>query len=528
VHGLCAVQPTFTSALGAGPLPPIVFERESGAAATPLPSSYQRHEPEKTALYGVISDHIETFLDAAREQSSSGTGCPAFIEREFRRYLGCGILANGFARLRCPSCGFERLVAFSCKGRICPSCWARRMGDTAAHLVDRVLPEVDYRQWVLTFPWELRLTLAMNRGLLSEMLSRFLATLFAWQRRRGRALGIRGGTGAVTFIQRFGGALNTNPHFHSIVPDGLFIVASGGRTVFEPLPPPSDDDVAHLAGVLAARLGAIAEGYCRDREGIRPDNDDGISMMRAAAAEARFAPLTGECAGGESSNKTKPLCGKVDGFTLHAARVVKAGDREGLERLCRYGLRAPFALDRFSIDPDGSVRYRLTRPWPTPAGRTELLFEPQALLRRLAALLPGPYFNLVRYHGVFANRSRYRGKLPPPRSAAVEPKSACHPCEDGGLGIHHRRLGWAQLLRRVLDVDVLTCAKCAAPMVVIAFLTDPGVIARILDHLKLPSEPPPPAESRLPAADEYFDAPPPWDESHTEWPEPAGQARDPP
>ena len=47
---------------------------------------------------------------------------------------------------------------------------------------------------------------------------------FAWQRRRGRALGIRDGqTGAVTFVQRFGGALNLHPHTHSIVPDGLFV-----------------------------------------------------------------------------------------------------------------------------------------------------------------------------------------------------------------------------------------------------------------------------------------------------------------
>jgi hypothetical protein len=106
-----------------------VYERDAGAASAPLRGSYHRHEPEKTALYSVVADHLETFLDAARQQSSTGTGCPAFVEREFRRYLGCGILANGFARLRCPSCGFERLVAFSCKGRICPSCWARRMGD---------------------------------------------------------------------------------------------------------------------------------------------------------------------------------------------------------------------------------------------------------------------------------------------------------------------------------------------------------------------------------------------------------------
>jgi hypothetical protein len=75
-----------------------------------------------------------------------------FLEREFRRYLHCALLARGFARLRCPDCGFERLVAFSCKGRLCPSCMGRRMADQAACLVDDLLPEAPYRQWVLTFP----------------------------------------------------------------------------------------------------------------------------------------------------------------------------------------------------------------------------------------------------------------------------------------------------------------------------------------------------------------------------------------
>ena len=54
-------------------------------------------------------------------------------------------------------------------------------------------------------------------------------------------------------------------------------------------------------------------------------------------------------------------------------------------------------------------------------------------------------------------------------------------------------------MRRVLNIDALTCPKCAASMVTIAFITDPSVLTRILDHLNLPSTPPPlaPARSRL-------------------------------
>ena len=209
------------------------------------------------------------------------------------------------------------------------------MADTAAHLVDRVLPVAPYRQWVLTFPWSLRLALAMDKTLLAAMLQVYFRTLFAWQRRRGRALGIRGETGAVTFIQRFGGALNTNPHAHSIVPDGLFVADADRKLAFKSLPPPNDDDVAGLTQLLAARLGAIAAQYCMDREGIRPDNDDAVSMVRAATAEAQKVPLTGENAAGSATQKNKPLCNKHEGFTLHAARVVAAADREGLEKLCR-------------------------------------------------------------------------------------------------------------------------------------------------------------------------------------------------
>src|SRR5882724_7722066 len=77
-------------------------------------------------LHGLVRDHLETFLRDAAERTD-GTGVPRFVEKELREFLTCGVLARGFARVRCGDCAYERLVPFSCKGRgFCPSCGGRR------------------------------------------------------------------------------------------------------------------------------------------------------------------------------------------------------------------------------------------------------------------------------------------------------------------------------------------------------------------------------------------------------------------
>jgi hypothetical protein len=88
-------------------------------------------------------------LAEVRAADPEGGGLPRHVERELTEYLRCGVLAHGFARVRCTTCHDEIVVAFSCKRHgLCPSCTARRMADTAAHLVDHVLPRAPYRQWV--------------------------------------------------------------------------------------------------------------------------------------------------------------------------------------------------------------------------------------------------------------------------------------------------------------------------------------------------------------------------------------------
>lgn len=331
-----------------------------------------------------------------------------------RAYLECGVLAHGFLRVHCDACGHDRLVAFSCKGRgFCPSCGGRRMADTAAHLVDRVLPEVPVRQWVLTLPYPLRYRCAWNARLTSEVLGCFVRALFADQRRRAkRDLGVRQGLcGSVTFIQRFGSALNLTPHFHTLVLDGVYKGRASSPGRFRALDPPDTDDVARVLAGTARRirrrlefLGAeVGEGV----EDRLAEDEPLLAMLTAASIRSRIA--TGPEAGSpwrrlgdrveaiaddeqeegvEPGAGIPPRCVRQGGMSLHADVAVPGRDRQRLERLCRYVARPPLALERLEELRDGRLAYRLKTPWRD--GTTHVVMERTELLERLAPLVPPP------------------------------------------------------------------------------------------------------------------------------------------
>jgi hypothetical protein len=98
--------------------------------------------------------------------------------------------------------------------------------------------------------------------------------------------------------------------------------------------------------------------------------------------------------------------GEVAGFNIHAGVTIRAGDRAGLERLCRYGARPPFSLERISLLPDGRVAYRLRKPRRN--GATHLVLAPVHFLARIAALVPPPRYPLLRLSGVLASGSSWR------------------------------------------------------------------------------------------------------------------------
>jgi hypothetical protein len=424
-----------------GEAPPLALRSEAGRRQV----GYTRRRPEESVLYGVVREEIETFLLRARERERPA---PRFVERELRTYLECGILAHGFVRVRCDACGCDRLVAFSCKGRgFCPSCGGRRMADTAAHLVDRVFPETPVRQWVLSLPFALRYRLGYDARLTEDVLQLFVRAIFASLRRRARRKwGVhRAQCGAVTFVQRFGDALNLNVHFHSLVIDGVYGGDDKEALRFYALPPPTDAEVGRVAGRVARRLARLLE-----RRGLGPGADPAeadslperqplLAALYAASVQGRVAtgPRAGRRVlrlGDRIEAEDLPFsegerCASVAGVSLHANVAVPARDRARLERLCRYTARPPVATERLSRLPDGRLLYRLRRRWRD--GTTHLVFAPLELVEKLAALIPPPRFHLVRYHGVLAPRARSRRRVVP-GGASPSPEADLQRCASHG------------------------------------------------------------------------------------------------
>ena len=133
--------------------------------APATPSTYEPRDPSGTVLYKVVSEHLETFL-ASLDADPAAKGLPASVQREFYDSLPCGILAHGFLRMGCDTDKKEMLLAFSGKRRgFCPSCTGRRMAQMATHLVERVIPWVPTRQWVVSGPMPLRYWMASSKDL---------------------------------------------------------------------------------------------------------------------------------------------------------------------------------------------------------------------------------------------------------------------------------------------------------------------------------------------------------------------------
>ncbi len=145
----------------------------------------------------------------------------------------------------------------------------------------------------------------------------------------------------MSFIQFFGSALQVTPHFHALVPDGVFVPQEGGVR-FEPLPPPTQAEVERLLRGVRHRVLRLLE-----KRGALPAQgpEDALQVYQAHSLQQRLRWTEVDVRPPPSK---QPRCAFLEGFSLHANTHLHANDRQGLERLCRYGARGALALERLS------------------------------------------------------------------------------------------------------------------------------------------------------------------------------------
>ena len=386
--------------------------------------SYDRHHPEYTLLYQLVEQYYPAFKASLEAQ---GHQLPQYIEQEFDDFLQCGRLEHGFLRIRCVDCYCERLVAFSCKRRgFCPSCGARRMAESAALLVDDVFPKQPIRQWVLSFPFQLRFLLSRQPHLMGKVLGivyRAISTHLIKQAGFSKATAQ---SGSVTLIQRFGSALNLNVHFHMLFLDGVYAINKQGKQRFHRVKAPTSDILNRLVYILSHRIARCLEKQGlleRDAENswltLEEGDEDVLPQLQGASITYRIATgpkqghkvFTLQTLPPQAKPESKSRVANHAGFSLHAGIMANAHQRDKLERLCRYISRPAVAEKRLSLLPNGQVRYELKTPYRN--GTTHVIFEALDFIAKLAALIPKPRVNLTRFHGVFAPNSQYRVQVTP-------------------------------------------------------------------------------------------------------------------
>jgi hypothetical protein len=377
------------------------------------------------------------------------------------------------------------------------------MAALTRHIMDRELPHVPVRQWVLSLPYPLRYRLAYDQSLCTAVHRALAHALRLHLRRLARARGHPNAqTGSVTFVQRYGGGLNLNVHFHLLGLDGWFTRSSTGELAFERAPTPTQNDVEHLLVAVHARVMHVLEqqGLLEQdaRDALVSDAPalaacfEGAILQRVALGPQRGRPVVKlgqplpSYLAGASTRLARggPLCARLDGFDLHGQLAFGAGERTRIERLVRYCARPPLADDRLHKLSDG--RYLLTLKTRWRDGTTQVRFDPIELMERLAAQIPKPRINLVLYAGVLAPNAKLRAEVvrharpaPPPDPPASETQTRTE------------RETWAELMRVTFQLDVLACPRCGGRLRHLATILDARVACKILEQLGLPARAPP-------------------------------------
>jgi ribosomal protein S27E len=275
---------------------------------------YRPRHPERTVLYRILFHYFERFLVEyeGRFEKEYGFFRP-IVKEVVERYLDCGNPRCGFARIRCPDCGEERLLMFSCHTRgFCPSCHAKRLEEWGDWMRETLLLDVPHRQVVFTIPKMLRIFFKYKRRRLGDLCRCALRSLTRYFE---VVMGSELMLGVIAAIQTFGNRINLHPHLHFLVTEGGVDKAGEFHRV------PRIDDTR------------LAELFARE-------------VLADLVHKKLLSPEWAD----------RLLSWRHTGFNVHSR--VRAKTMREAERVGKYMIRPLLSLERLSFDErDGQVGY---------------------------------------------------------------------------------------------------------------------------------------------------------------------------
>jgi hypothetical protein len=328
---------------------------------------------------------------------------------------------------------------------ICPSCQAKRSTLFAEWVEASVLLEVPHGHVVFTIPRSLRGLVERERwlhGLMARAVRDVLVAVL-----RAAAGEPDGVPGIVASLQTFGSYANFHPHLHVLVTEGVF--TKDGR--FHPATWPPRRE--------------LEERFRR-----------------------RFLTLLRRAKRLSAAYHETLLSWRRSGFSVEVSQHVGGGERARLERLARYATRVPLAVGAVHERADGRIEIE-TPPDPR-TGATRLVLTRLDFIHAVCQQIPDRGQHQVRYYGAYANRLRARLReafeargedVPRPSSeeTGAAPEWKPSPADEAAATT---RASWARLMRRVFEVDPLLCPRCGHRLGIVAWITEPQVVARILKH----------------------------------------------
>ena len=404
---------------------------------------YRARNPRKSPLWQCAHRHYDEFEQSYPEKYQPRYGLlRSIIPEVVHKFLDCGDLARGFARIRCDHCEHEYLLAFSCKSRwFCPSCHQKNVQTTARFVLDHVLAPVPHRHYVLAIPRMLRPYFQRHRWLLKRLCALAHESVAEYLR---TALNCpRGVPGIIMTLHTFGEYLDFHPHIHALVADGLFVRPSDHPGSSQAQEPQTLNPQPSLVAPKSDEGGTLNFHLLPDSP-LKPLEElFRAKVIHLLVAEKLLPP-----------ERVQVLYSwKHSGFNLHAGERVPPEAKADLEDLAQYILRNPFSVEKMTLESPGDIviyRSRLN----AKINRNFEVFTATDFLAAITQHIPDKGAQMVRYYGWYSNKMRgVRQRGLPPELVVRRPGVSPPP----PVKLPSKR--WRDLILRVWHVDPLALPR---------------------------------------------------------------------